>query len=536
MNEKYKILIADDEYWVRKKLAALLDWESLGIECLEPAKDGQETLERVRQEHPDILVTDVNMPFINGVDLLRKLQPEFPDLVSFVVSGYDDFEYVKGCFLGGCVNYLLKPVSREDMEQAMVKALEIISAREDSRRKVEKASSLLRDTEFSQLVRDRETSALPTGPMEQYLGMDNMALMLIKIHNLHSVSRKFDHDLSMYAYELKKEIVRLSGKKELIVFNHIYRPGEFMIITDMAEKERKALACRILEWFSQWNDAWMTVSMTANSFSIEQINRAYKQAVAGLLSRHFEETNQIISLSEVQPSSAGPVNLSLELAKQLRKLLDSGNRQAVLRLLIEETGLINCCGWLYSQVLQFVKEAGLLLADFAMKNRSEKYMADMDGLTENMSKAVETLKLENVCAAIRAAVDYLCPEHTDYAPDTTRHLVRQAAAYVDKNYFEDLTLSSLSEKFNVESSYFSRIFRQETGENLTYYITRKRIEKACTLISNDDINLTEIAFMVGYNDYSYFNRVFKKYTGMSPREYRNHINGQEANNEPMAWA
>lgn len=535
MNKKYKLLIADDEYWVRKKLAAMLDWEAMGIECLEPSKDGQETLERVRQERPDILITDVNMPFINGVDLLRQLQPEFPALVSFVVSGYDDFEYVKGCFLGGCVNYLLKPVSREDMEQAMVKALEIISAREDSRRKVEKASSLLRDTEFSQLVRDREKIALPTGPMEQYLGMDSMSLMLIKIHNLHSVSRMFDHDLSMYAYELKKEIARLSGKEDLIVFNHIYRPGEFMVITDMGEKEREALALKILEWFSQWNDAWITVSMTDNSFSIEQINRAYKQAVAGLLSRRFEEHNEIISLKEPQPLSTKPVNLGPELAKQLRKLLDSGNRQAALRLLLVDTGLVSARDWLYSQMLQFAKELGMLFTDYAIKNR-EKYMADMDGLVENISKAVETLKLDNVCAAIRAAVDYLCPEHTDYAPDTTRHLVRQAAAYVDKNYFEDLTLSSLSEKFNVESSYFSRIFRQETGENLTFYITRKRIEKACALIANDDINLTEIAFMVGYNDYSYFNRVFKKNTGMSPREYRNHINGQEANNEPMAWA
>lgn len=99
MNRKYKILIADDEYWVRRKLAALLDWEALGIQCLEPAKDGMETLERVRSEKPDILVTDINRPFLNGVELLQKVHQEQPEMVSFVVSGYDDFEYVKGSFL-----------------------------------------------------------------------------------------------------------------------------------------------------------------------------------------------------------------------------------------------------------------------------------------------------------------------------------------------------------------------------------------------------------------------------------------------------
>lgn len=535
MNKKYKLLIADDEYWVRKKLAAMLDWEALGIECLEPAKDGQETLERVRQERPDILITDVNMPFINGVELLRRLQPEFPELVSFVVSGYDDFEYVKGCFLGGCVNYLLKPVSRDDMEQAMGRALEIISAREDAGRKVKKAASLLRDTEFSQLVRDRETSALPTASMQQYLGMNNMALMLIKIHNLQTVSRSYDHDLAQFSYELKAKIIQLSRIDELIVFNHIYRPGEFMIITDMPEHERLELAGKILDLASQWSNAWITVSMTANSFSVDQINRAYKLTVAGLLSRKFQMSSEIINAVETLPTDSS-VKLGSEHAKQLKKLLDSGNRQAVIRLLLEDSGLAHCTGWRYSQVLQLVKETGLLLNDFALKNRSEKFTADMEGLTENCIKAVETLSLENISAAVRAAVDYLCPSHTDYAPDTTRHLVRQAVAYVDKNYFEDISLSALSEKFNVESSYFSRIFRKETGENLTYYITRKRIEKACALIENGDINLTEIAFMVGYNDYTYFNRVFKKYTGKSPREYRSQFNTQEGKNEPVAWA
>ena len=108
---------------------------------------------------------------------------------------------------------------------------------------------------------------------------------------------------------------------------------------------------------------------------------------------------------------------------------------------------------------------------------------------------------------------------------SSRQIVRQAAAYIDENYFEDLNLSLLAEKFNMESPYFSRMFRQETGENPIFYITRKRIEKARKLIARSDAILTEIAFLVGYNDYSYFNRVFKKSVGMSPREYRNVHNG-----------
>ena len=519
MNKKYRILIADDEYWVRRKLTALLDWESFGLECLEPAKDGQETLARVRAEKPDILVTDVNMPFLNGVELLEQIHREQPELVTFVVSGYDDFEYVKGCFLNGSTNYLLKPVSREDMEAAVNKALEIISQREDGHRKMTKASSLLRDTEFSQLVRERETTALPTGDLSKYLDMDRMSLMLIKIHNLQSVTRTFDYDMSLYSYCVKEDLLALAGREDLILFNHIYRPGEFMLLSELEEKERLALAEKICSYFGKYLDTWVTVSMTPNAYSIERVNNAYREAVAVLLSRQFGKNHQI--LCSRNAGTAGSRRLEPEIIKQVQTNLQSGNKNAVLRLLLEDTGLSAPIGWQYAQVMQLVKEIGVTLGKYAGRYRPEGSVADVDALTDSIVYAVETMDIRKIRDAVTAAVEYLLPAQREIPADTTRQIVRQAAAYIDENYFEDLNLSLLAEKFRVESSYFSRIFRQEMGENLIFYITRKRIEKAQQLIANSDTNLTEIAFLVGYNDYSYFNRVFKKNTGMSPREYRN---------------
>lgn len=527
MEKKYKILIADDEYWVRRKLTSLLDWDALGLQCLEPATDGRDALEKVRAEQPDILLTDINMPFLNGVELLREVHQEKPDLVSFVISGYDDFEYVKGTFLSGGINYLLKPVSRGDLEQAVNKALELISAREDERRKVSKAASLLRDTEFSQLVRDRETTALPTGFMEQYLGMNCMALMLIKIHNLSAVTRQFDHDMSLYSWTVKEDICRLAGREDLIVFNHIYRPGEFMIIAEMDAEQLAELAERIQGAFARYADARLTICITRDAYSIDRIHIAYKEAVALLLSREFVRESRILQPAEVAVPAENPGKLEPESAKQIQNLLQSGNKQALLRMLMEDTGLGNCHGWQYIQVLQLAKEIAMVLSRSAGKHIPDFTLADTDALTENICRAVETLDIQAVCSAVKAAVEYLTPGQREFPGDTTRDIIRQAAAYIDENYFEDLNLSALAERFNMESSYFSRLFRQEMGENLIFYITKKRIEKARVYIANPDINLTEVSFMVGYNDYSYFNRVFKKNTGMSPREYRSRVSAQE---------
>ena len=525
MNKKYRILIADDEYWVRRKLVSLLDWESFGLECLEPAKDGQEALERVMTEKPDILVTDINMPFLNGVELLEKIHSQRPELITFVVSGYDDFGYVKGSFLSGSIDYLLKPVSREDLTAAVNKALTQIVAREDDRRKQNKAASILQDQEFSQLVRDRETTALPTGSMSQYLGMEHMSLMLIKIHNLQTITRRYDHDMSQYSFTVKEDLLAMTGRENVILFNHVYRPGEFILLSQMERKECGVLAEKICAYFADYPDAWLTVAMTSNDYSLELLNVGYREAVSILLSRKFGKTHQLLSARE--EISRGSGRLEPDIAKQIQDNLRSGNKTAVLRLLLEDSGLTSCEGWNYAQVMQLAKEIGMTLTKFAIKYRPEIPAADMDALADTVCCAVESLEIRAVCDAVRATVEHLLPEQKPVPADTSRHIVRQAAAYIDENYFEDLNLSLLAEKFNMESSYFSRIFRQEMGENPIFYITRKRIEKARSLIAHTEINLTEIAFRVGYNEYSYFNRVFKKHIGMSPREYRNYVETQE---------
>ena len=112
---KYKVLAADDEYWSRENLRSLISWEDYSIEFLDPACDGEEVLERIEEEKPDIILTDINMPFLSGLELLQKLQTEHPEIITIAVSGYDDFDKVKGVFVSGGLDYILKPVGKEEL-------------------------------------------------------------------------------------------------------------------------------------------------------------------------------------------------------------------------------------------------------------------------------------------------------------------------------------------------------------------------------------------------------------------------------------
>ena len=156
---KYKVLAADDEFWSRENIRSLIPWEEYSLEFLEPACDGEEVLERIPEEHPDIILTDINMPFLSGLELLQRLQKEYPDIVTVAISGYDDFDKVKGVFISGGIDYLLKPVGREDLQRVIEKAAALLEKREEEKQRArhqlnqeDKIASFLEDGEYSALL------------------------------------------------------------------------------------------------------------------------------------------------------------------------------------------------------------------------------------------------------------------------------------------------------------------------------------------------------------------------------------------------
>ena len=128
-NMKYKVLAADDEFWSRENIRNLIPWEEYSLEFLEPACDGEEVIERIAEEKPDIILTDINMPFLSGLELLQRLQNEYPEIITIAISGYDDFDKVKGVFVSGGLDYLLKPVGKEEMVKVLTKALGLLEER-----------------------------------------------------------------------------------------------------------------------------------------------------------------------------------------------------------------------------------------------------------------------------------------------------------------------------------------------------------------------------------------------------------------------
>lgn len=139
-------MLPDDEFWSRENIRNLIPWEEYSLEFLEPACDGEEVMERIEEEKPDIILTDINMPFLSGLELLERLQKEYPEIVTVAISGYDDFDKVKGVFVSGGLDYLLKPVGKEEMVKVLTKALNLLEERENTKKQDE--TSRIRDINF----------------------------------------------------------------------------------------------------------------------------------------------------------------------------------------------------------------------------------------------------------------------------------------------------------------------------------------------------------------------------------------------------
>lgn len=202
--KSYKVLFADDEYWTREKMARIIPWEKYSLEFLKPASDGEEVLERLSEEKPDILITDINMPYVNGVELLKKVHTEYPEMITFVISGYDDFEYVRDSFLSGSIHYLMKPVGKIDLINALSKALELISQRQSKKeeelqkqQELQRASSFIKDREFSQLLDPKTASSSAGFVLNSHMEFAGGTLILVKIHRLQEFMQLYDYDMNL---------------------------------------------------------------------------------------------------------------------------------------------------------------------------------------------------------------------------------------------------------------------------------------------------------------------------------------------------
>lgn len=415
MAEIYKLLVADDEYWIREQLRILVEWKAYDIEFLEPAVDGEDAWDKIGRFRPDIVITDINMPFISGVELVKRIRTEYPETVVLILSGYSDFEYVKESLLAGAVDYLLKPVEKLGLVKAFTKALDRINMQRMQekekrfhRESLLRATAALNDREFSEMIirrKEQGDQGKPERPVVLKEKQQSYRFLLICIHNIASLGEVFHHDVNLRSFAIKQQIKEKLGEQILFQFNNVYDADEFIVALRDADGDMEELSYRLLLSLKDFTGLGIVIGVSDHHYAESEYPDAYEESRTAILSQNSSK-NKVVLYSSLTSGSG-------------------------------------------------------------------------------------------------------------------KELIPEIARYIDAHYDEELSLQTLSELFHMDSGYLSKLFKREKDCNLIHYITLRRMEKAKEIMESEtDKPLTEVAFLVGYDDYNYFNKVFRKMEHMSPREYR----------------
>lgn len=533
--DRLSIMIADDEYWTRENLRTILDWEAYGLDFLPMATDGEDALVKMEANPADIVITDINMPYLSGVELMHKLRERWPNTVILVLSGYSDFEYVRQALLAGALDYLLKPITKsklfEVLSRAMSEALTVQKTRKSNHKMQERlalAASTLLDRDFSQWLHDAKRQELAQTAEAQLFEYEHafssyrITLFKTQVHRSIIDEQQLSEHTAEAFYRIKNLIASIALKGQKMVIHDMYHQNNFLLISEADESALRAALPPFLVQFEDKIGTSVQAMVSGNYLTFTDLRKAYDEARNALLCCPCRLETTLRFAYEMEDYS-----LERQVTPAIQHQMEHAakmQQRDVFDQLIKQSGLLHYAQdqWSVMEFLHCINSISWLIKR-CVEGNAEQLLV-IDTLMKAMIDSIDRLDIDEAIRLLRQMEDeYFITPQANAQNEPMRQIVTHVKNYIDTHYFDDLSLSQLAQRFSVDDSYLSRTFKQVVGCNLMIYLSTVRVERAKELMAQGKHNITEIAQLVGYNDYAYFSRVFKKLAGVSPKVYREEV-------------
>lgn len=503
-----KLMIVDDEICIRTSLKNKIEWmDDLSL-CAE-ARDGIEALQLALNLRPDIIITDVRMPEMSGIDFISRLKEFLPDVQTIFISGYNDFNYVKSALeLESCA-YVLKPIRKEELNAAIQKASRNLQKNNMLRFTMQLQLRLL-DTFLDGFYHGAAISCAEFKETLKSLHFHTsyFHLLLIRFVESGDDAERMEQTLNTEAAILSRDdtcrILSITPSV-FAVFLTSKRPVDMLAYG-------KSLIRQLCIKYSM--DVSIVLGQTCNLVS--NIPCLFQTAKDGLRLLHLYSVHEIILPSqETAPASLPP--FPQELARTILDSIYTNNLPALEQTLhtfhrwIKRTPTLT----LYDINRMVSQLLGDILRILYERNAPKEIIDRGISLMNHCS--IECIS-DELTDPFSAYCRLVCTslQHTS----SIEEIIRQAQQYIQTRYNEEISLKKMASLYYLNVSYFSISFKSITGKNFNEYVTSVRMEHAKQYLSNKDIKISEAARMSGYEDISYFGKIFRKYVGMMPKEYR----------------
>lgn len=535
-----KALIVDDEKHVRKTVLKLVDWEGFGFRTVLEAEDGAEAAALIQEHRPQLVITDIMMPLKSGIELMEWMEAEAVDCKKIVISGFNDFEFVRHTVKFGGIDYLLKPIDRKQLNEAVGKAVSSWNETKRERlqyheknKEVNELKPMYRDKLLSRLLTDAAAGNAPA-PGESYLrefpqltGVRSCRVAVFDLNTLHqSIRDKYASSLDLLFFTLLNicnDILQSAGQG--IAFRNWNRPFEIVLLL-WGEPESAApdRLRSIADGIERTLRGSVEFGLGGVGTFPGELHKAYTEAADALNKRNLLDPS--IRIHEYGPTSAARAG-AVRFGKSeeiIRLAVRSGNPEQIRQALGEWFAVIGAMNHISMEQMKMwwdeynVARAGWVEEFFREYDGAQQLPLDnrpfIVPLDESGRLSLSTLQDILEKSLIELSKIFTSMQKFNSNP------MHEIARYIEAHYTQDITLQDISARFHLNREYISRKFKTKFQETLIDYVNRIRVEKAKMLLLNPHLRMAQIAQMIGYHDEKYFSRVFKKLTQTSPNDYR----------------
>lgn len=530
----YRIMLVDDEEEVRKAMIRKMDWEQLGFTVAGDAENGEDALEKLELLEPDVVMTDIRMPYMDGLTLVARIREKYPFIKILIFSGYDDFEYAKQAIKYRVTEYILKPVNGEELAEILKRVRISLDEEIKQRRNIsmlqesyEKSLPMLREVFLNDLV-SRGADLSGVAPKLKEYGVDilDARKWLAAVIYVEQVEQAEEQELYRH-----QELIPISVRK--LVEDHLRTYGRFTVfnsaegitlIAAVDESNSETGLITLLEDTCKESRRILGVSITVgvgySCDTLQEIRRSYQTAVDALGYRAIVGSGRTIYINDMEPVNRGKLQFGAGEEAELTAVIKFGTKDQIGETLRELAVRMDDAKVHDNQYQVF-----MLTIVNCLIRLMQQYDLKMSGMFDSEDHYADIIK--RICRRESFAEEIIpiacrMNEALNQARDnTTRKVIVEAKEYIQENYADpELSVDVLCRHLHMSPAYFSTVFKKETGQTYVNYLTEIRLQKAEELLEQTDDKTYEIAQKVGYQEQNYFSYVFKKKYGISPTKYR----------------
>ena len=532
----YKLLLVDDEINIMEGLSVAIDWEREGIEVCGCASSGKEALDFIRAIVPDIMIVDIYMPVMNGIELMEKVRDCHPEIQFIVLSGYSEFEYAQRAMSLGATNYILKPCMPRDILHAVLAVKKHLDC--DGNRNMllgyyenyYQDNFPVRKEQFLQKLINRyaKNRSRILDELNSYqidLPENEMVVTLCKATGTNMAAEKANACgadlLKGYIDEIPASLTGL-----LPANTGPFVCDEYVVNIYSVEANQQGLR-QYLEktwaYLRDQHDLLLVIGIGESVLSYENLSKSYLSAVAITQEAQFFENHRVVSANEKPQNKNSALVYPAPQEKSIISSLLACDVDAILRdiSLFFEAALTNGT----SKKEDMVK-AGITLINGVIQSCLDAQI-DAQILLNEQLRFFDTIVCCHTISGLKATVSNLLRNLVVLASQRGNacSTIHATMNYILDHYFQDLTLELLSQKVFITPGYLSILFKQETGINFIDYLHKYRVQIAKKLMKDPQYKIYEISEKVGFHNAKYFSQIFKKYTGLTPKEFRSYSFG-----------